>query len=57
MFPASKRLVRKAISSICQLRYCVDSFVVVIKAPSLSNGDVLLWDANGNGRVSIFYLR
>uniref|UniRef100_A0A914XRI3 Uncharacterized protein n=1 Tax=Plectus sambesii TaxID=2011161 RepID=A0A914XRI3_9BILA len=51
VFPASKRLVRKAISSVCQLHYCVDTFVVVLKAPSLSNGDVLLWDSNGNGRA------
>lgn len=56
VFPASKRLVRKAISSVCQLHYCVDSFVVVFKTPSLSNGDLLLWDSNGNGRVSIFAL-
>jgi len=50
--PASdKASIRNHITSLCQTALCVDSLVLYLNGPTISDGSILLWDINGDGEV------
>ncbi|KPP70945.1 hypothetical protein Z043_110190 [Scleropages formosus] len=50
VYPATeKEAIRKHISFICRRQHCADSLVLYFNSPTLSDGTMLLWDANNNG--------
>ncbi|XP_034041995.1 uncharacterized protein si:ch211-67e16.11 [Thalassophryne amazonica] len=50
LYPATeKTLIRNHVSHICRKQHCADSLVLYLNSPTLSDGTMLLWDANLNG--------
>lgn len=59
--PADKYNVRRYIKGVCSAPKCADTFFLYLSSPTRQDGNALLWDANGNGLVSLsdpeFFLR
>ena len=48
----NKTAVRSHILSLCRSVFqCADSFVIYLNGPTTSDGSILLWDNNRNGKV------
>lgn len=52
IFPAAmKTSMRFHIRKICGTPHCVDTLVLYLNSPSKTDGTMLLWDLNNNGKV------
>ena len=50
--PAALKLaMRYHIQKMCMSPHCADSLVLYLNSPAMSDGNMLLWDANRDGRV------
>ena len=55
VYPAALKLViRYHIRNLCFAQHCVDSLVIYLNSPTISDGTMLLWDVDHNGLVSSF---
>ncbi|XP_006824112.1 uncharacterized protein LOC100375845 [Saccoglossus kowalevskii] len=49
-YPASQKIpIRNLITGFCKSPRCVDTLVIYLNNPMTSDGNMLLWDTNGNG--------
>lgn len=48
---AMKIAMRYHLQSMCSSLHCVDSLVFYLNSPAKSDGTMLLWDVNGDGKV------
>ena len=57
VFPAAmKTAMRYHLRRLCETSHCVDTLVLYLNSPSKTDGTMLLWDVNKNGKVNIYIL-
>jgi len=45
--------ITRQVKSVCsKFTTCIDTFVIYLNGPTTKNGDLLLWDWNGDGKAS-----
>ena len=57
VFPAAmKTAMRYHLRRLCETSHCVDTLVLYLNSPSKTDGTMLLWDVNKNGKVNKYNL-
>lgn len=54
MYPSALKLaLRYHVHRLCETARCADTLLMYLNGPALPGGATLLWDADGNGQVSL----